>query len=207
MPIVTISRQSGAGGHILGQALAKRLGFRLIDREIINKIAEKANVSPESVELAEKEAGNILARLINEVLSQAFASRQVKESWMDLTEEKYVSFVKRVIPEMAAAENLVIVGRGGQVILPSRPDVVKVLLVADQEDRIRFLTENYSLDREEAEKVVRREEKHRIAYIEALGAENPDDPSLYTVVFNTSHVSLKDAEDFIVDLVQRRAKA
>ncbi len=203
MPVVTISRQYGAGGFTLSKTLADRLGYRLVSREIFAEIAEKAGVSVKCVELAEKETGSLLTRLINEVFSQAFAPRQVKESWLDLTEEKYLDCVRSVMDRLAARGDVVILGRGGQYILPSGPKIIKVLLVAEWEDRIQFMMGHYNLDREKAEQVVQKEEKRRANYLKAFGSGNPDDPSLYSLVINSSHVSLKEAEDLIVSLVQQ----
>lgn len=203
MPVVTISRQYGAGGHTLAKALGERLGYRVVERELFAHIAEKAGVSHKSVELAEKDTGNLLSRLINEVLSQAFAPKQVRESWLDLTEDKYLDWVRSVMTELAARGDVVIVGRGGQYLLPKRSDIVKVLLVAEMEDRIRFMMGHYGLDRERAEQVVRKEEKRRANYLKAFGFNNLDDPNLYSLVLNTGRMSLKEAEELIVWLVQQ----
>jgi cytidylate kinase len=206
MPVVTISRQYGAGGYTLGKALAERLGWRVVGRDIFTDIAQKAGVSLKCVELAEKEAGSLLSCLINEVFSQAFAPRQVKESWLDLTEDKYLDCVRSVMQELAARGDVVIVGRGGQYILPKRSDIVKVLLVAELEDRIKFLMAHYDLDREKAQQVVQKEEKRRANYLKSFGPDNRDDPGLYNLVINTSHASLKDAEELLVWLVEQAGK-
>ena len=204
MPVVTISRQYGAGGQTLGKDLAERLGSRLMNHDMFNKIAQKAGVSLKSVELAEKETGNLLSRLINEVFSQSFAPKQVQG--VDLTEEKYLDCVRSVMKELAAKGNVVIVGVGAQYILPKRQDIIKVLLVAEQEHRVTFIMEHYGLDREKAQQVVQREERKRATYLKAFGPGNPDDPSIYSLVINTGHVSLKDAEDLIVCLVEQVGK-
>jgi cytidylate kinase len=103
--------------------------------------------------------------------------------------------------ELAARGEVVIVGRGGQYILPKRPDIIKVLLVAEMEDRIRFMMAHYGMDREKAEQVVQKEERRRANYLKALGFDKLDDPNLYSLVINTSRMSLKEAEELIVGLV------
>jgi len=206
MPVITISRQYGAGGYTLGKAVAERLGYRVVGRDLFVDIAQKAGVSRRSVELAEKEAGSILSRLVNEVLSQAFAPKQAKGSWLDFTEDKYLDCVRSIMKELAEIGNVVIVGSGGQYILPNRPDIVKVLVVAEMEDRIRFMMANYGLDREKAQQVVQKEESRRASYLRAFGPGDRDDPNLYNLVINTSHIDLKDAEDLIVSIVEKAAQ-
>jgi cytidylate kinase len=171
---------------------------------MFNKIAQKAGVSLKSVELAEKETGNLLSRLISEVFSQTFSPKQVQG--VDLTEEKYLDCVRYVMKELAAKGNVVIVGVGAQYILPKRQDIIKVLLVAEQEHRVTFIMEHFGLDREKAQQVVQREERKRANYLKAFGPGNPDDPSIYNLVINTGHVSLKVAEDLIVCLVEQVRK-
>jgi len=206
MPVITISRQYGAGGYTLGKTLAKRLGYRLVGRDLFAEIAQKAGVTLKSVELAEREAGSLLNRLINEVLSQAFAPKQAKGSWLDLTEDKYLNCVRSIMKELAEIGNVVIVGRGGQYILPNKPDIIKILVVAKMEDRIGFMMANYGLDRDRAQQVVQKEESRRGNYLRAFGPGDRDDPNLYNLVINTSHIELKDAEDLIVSVLEKTAE-
>ena len=48
--IITISREFGSGGHSIGEAVAKKLGYRFFDRELVNQVAERSGFSPEFIE-------------------------------------------------------------------------------------------------------------------------------------------------------------
>ena len=63
MAVITISRQFGAGGKTLGKQAAKQLDYTFADNQIIQMVAETANVSPHWVESIEKEAGTDVAGL------------------------------------------------------------------------------------------------------------------------------------------------
>ena len=69
MAVITISRQFGAGGKTLGKRVAEKLGYPMIDNEIINKVAEMAKVSDDWVHSIEQEAGgkmmNFISKLVN----------------------------------------------------------------------------------------------------------------------------------------------
>ena len=201
MAVVTISRQFGAGGHTLGTTVAEHFGYQLLDRDVCQQVAEEANVSVEWVEAVEKDAGGLLMRLCNKLVSGDFIERLIGTSGGDLDEKKYVEFVRKIITEVAKEGDVVIVGRGSQFILPNHEQIVKILLVAELEDRIRFMMEHYSLTRAKAEQVVKKEEKRRQSFLRLFDTRNPDDPSLYSLVVNTSKSDLNEAEHMVTSLV------
>ncbi|MBW2170320.1 MAG: cytidylate kinase-like family protein [Deltaproteobacteria bacterium] len=177
MAVITITRQFGAGGWTLGNAVANRLGYKFVSRGIINKMAKEANVSVKWVSSVEKEAGDWLMRFMSKLVSSNFIERHIGEARSDFDENKYVSFLKRLIPAIAAQDNVVILGRGSHYILPDDPKTIKILLVADLEDRIAFTEKK-------------------------LDPRDPDDPGLYRVTINISKVRLEQAEEIIVGMVK-----
>ena len=202
MPVVTISRQFGAGGHTLGEHLAKKFGYQLVDRDIIREVAKEANVSADWVEAIEKDAGGLLLKVTSSLVSSNFIERLLGESASDFDEKKYVQFVQKVITQAAARGNVVLVGRGGQFVLPDGPQTIKILLVAELSDRIKFMMDHYNLTRSRAELVVRKEEKRRQTFLSIFSPRNPDDPSLYSICLNTSRISLDEALAMACDLVE-----
>ena len=72
MRIVTITRPFGAGGHTVGQEVSKRLGFELIEKQVVDAVAKKAKVSPDWVKAIEKERGNQLINFVNSLVSINF---------------------------------------------------------------------------------------------------------------------------------------
>ncbi len=203
MAVVSISRQYGAGGQVIGEMVAQRLGYRLVNRAILTEVAQKAGVSVRSVEDAEKEAGGLLSRLVSELVKSSTYVRNLPDYSATFDENDYRAFLKRVISDMAAQGSLVIVGRGSQFVLRDHPGAVRVMLVAQEEDRIARLMSHYKLDRDKAEQVARREEKKRIAFLKTFdSSRDPDDPSLYHLVLNTSLVGLELAADIIAQLAR-----
>lgn len=203
MAVVSISRQYGAGGRVVGEKIAEKLGYRLVDRAILTEVAKKAGVTVRSVQDVEQEAGGLLSRLVNELVKASPYVRNLPDYSATFDEDAYRVFLRKVISEMAAQGNVVLLGRGSQLILRKNPGVVRVLLVASEEDRIQRLMRHYKLEREKAEHVAKREEKKRLAFLRAFGAGEPDDASIYHLVINTSLVDL----DMTADLVTRVAQA
>jgi cytidylate kinase len=205
MAVVSISRQYGAGGRAVGEKIAERLGYRLVDRAILTEVARKAGVTVRSVQDVEQEAGGLLSRLVNELVKASPYVRNLPDYSATFDEEAYRAFLRKVIGEMAAQGNVVIIGRGSQLILRDNPAAVRVLLVAKEEDRIQRLMRHYKLEREKAEQVARREEKKRQAFLKAFEAGDPADASLYHLVINTSLVNLDLAAGLVTKVVQAQA--
>jgi cytidylate kinase len=203
MAVLHISRQFGAGGLTLGKAVAHRLGYSFVSRGIINRMAREANISPDWIKGVEKEAGGWVNRLTRFLVSSDFIERQIGESHSDFDEVKYTDFLKRLLPSIAAEGNAVIIGRGGQFILPDAPGIIKIYLVAKPEDRVSFIQDMWKVSREEAEHAIHNRQRRADAFLKCLGTQRPEDPTLYHLVVNTSRIGLEQAEDLIADLIQR----
>lgn len=205
MAVVSISRQVGAGGTVVGRLVAKKLGFKLIDRDLLALVAQKANVSTEWVEQIEQEASDSLMGLIAELASTISLARPYPGQAHEFDEAKYLAFLKRVISEIAAHGQAVILGRGAQFILKDDPEAIKVLLVAEWEERVRFMMANFGLERTKAESITSREEKKRLNFLRSFGVAEPYDPKHYHLTIHTGRVGLEGAADLICQLAGQLA--
>ena len=201
MPVVSISRQFGAGGRTLGQKVAARLGYQFVDQDLIDRVAEKADVSVEWVEAVEKEVGGKLMRIISGLVSSNFIERLLGDSASDFDEKKYLAFLTKVTHDIAEQSEAVIIGRASQIILADNPEAVRILLVADMEDRINFMMKRYGLDRIAADRAIAIGDKNRASLLNLFGVSDLDDPRYYHVVINTSETPLKWAEDIVCSMV------
>lgn len=206
MAIVTIARQYGAGAKVVGQMVAKRLGYQLIDKAMLDQVARKADVSVKQVEDIEKMSGDRLLAFLSEAFSTSPIIRHLPGISTEFDEQKYVLFLKRAIAEIGVRGKAVIIGRGGQFVLKDNPGAVRVYIVAAEEDRITSLMNLSKIDRSKAEAVARREEKKRLAFLEKFGSGPSDNLLLYHLVINTSLVDYDLATDLICSLVSAKEK-
>lgn len=203
MRIVTIARPFGAGGHTVGLEVSKRLGFELIEEEILSAVAKKAKVSPGWVKAIEKERGNQLLNFIHGLVSASYLDRLQDEKNRGYIDEKiYVDTLQEVMLEIAREADSVIVGRGGQYFLNDHPQAVHVLLTADDDFRVRFLQEYYNMDKERARQMILRGDKRRDNFYKKIHHEDYNSSNLYTVVLNMSKISINRAVDIITGLVE-----
>jgi len=201
MAVITISRQFGAGGRTLGRRLADTLGYTFADNDVIQMIAEAANVSPMWVESVEKEAGTRLSRAINRLVARNLVDKVLKDERGYIDEKIYLDYLVVIISQIAEEGDVVILGRGSQYILNDHPDAFHVLLIDNYENRVQFMIKHYDLSRGRAESVVRAEDRRRLSLYRRIGKEDFDNPDLYHLVLNMSRMTLEDAEKIVLGMV------
>jgi cytidylate kinase len=201
MAVITISRQFGAGGRTLGNMIAKKLNYRSLDDQIIQEIAQHARVSKSAVISMERTAGGAISRLISGLLSRDYMERLTGDDRGYMDEEVYVQTLFEVMRNLAAEDNVILTGRGGQYILENQEGAYHVLLVATREDRISFMRDHYNLSESKAKSVVLDGEKRRTNLYRKFERQDYNDPLHYHLVLNMSRMSLESAADMVCALV------
>lgn len=206
MAVITIARQFGAGGRTLGKQIAEKLGYVLIDEQIVEAIALEANVSKDSVESIGQETGSedFLSRLLTKL-------GPFRKGYMDIAMEKnpgyidgqlYISLLYKVLPKIAAQDNVVIIGRGGQYILGDHLNSYHFLMIADLKYRINFMEKQHDMDRKQAEFVVGKQTSRRLNLYRYFDRTDYDDPVLYHMVFNMNRLKMDEALAMACQLVK-----
>ena len=201
MAVITISRQFGAGGKTLGKMVADKLGYIFADDDIIQMVAETANVSPHWVETVEKEAGGKLSRVLSSMVSQRLVNRILKSERGYIDEKLYLDYLVVIIAQVGEEGDVVILGRGSQYILNDLPDAYHVLLIDEFDNRVKFMEKNYDLSHSRAVNVVTSADKRRLNLYRKLGKTDYDEPSLYHLVLNMSRVEMQTALKLVCDLI------
>jgi len=178
MPGITLSREMGSQGDEIALAVAARLNLRLVGRDLINRAARQAG-APE-VALAEIDELGLL-----DIKPSPAAFRL------------YHKTVSQVIHELAAIGDLLLVGRGGQVVLATSPAVLHVRVIAPRDLRIRRVQESAQLPPEVAAARIDASDRARANYLRRHHHTRLDNPRLYDLVLNTRQVSLETAVDLV----------
>ncbi|MFZ0728010.1 MAG: cytidylate kinase-like family protein [Desulfobacterales bacterium] len=197
MPVVTISRQFGAGGKTLADQLAARLGYDVATEGIIEKLAQSTQLSNDSIRSFEGEEN---AKLLSPS-SSSFVRRILDKPKNIMDEQQYARLLHQIIPKIAERDNVIILGRGAQFILKDRKDAVHVLLLAAESDRIKFMQDHYGLAPDDARQAVIKKGKRRLKLMRLFDSADYDQPVHYDLVLNMSKLSLERALDLICALV------
>ena len=208
MSVITISRQFGAGGKTLGRQLADTLGYYYADEDIIDRAVVEVSVAPEGKKILETEPSDKVKRFISKLNPFGTSLMELplsnKERYIDGF--KYVELLNLIIPKIAKDGNAVIVGRGGQYILHDFDDTYHLLLIADEEDRIKFVENYYRASREKTIKILKRMTKRRSNLYSYFGKKDYDNPKLYDLILNMSKFSIDKAVELISMLINGQPK-
>jgi cytidylate kinase len=203
MAVITISRQFGAGANALGKMLAEKLGLTFAGREIIQQIADKAQVSTDFVLSVEKEAGTRLSRFMTRIISsRGIVDKILKDDSGYIDEKLYLDYLVLTIVQIADEGNAVIMGRGSQYILKNHPETFHILLIDEVENRARRVGEREKLSRDSAQRRIAQEDRRRLSLYHRLGKQDYDNPALYHLVLNMGRMNLEKAFGLVNRLVQ-----
>lgn len=201
MAVITISRQFGAGGMTLGRIVAEKLGYAFISDEIIKMVAQKARVSQDWVKMVEKEAGGRLQKFLSSLVPKSLVDRVLDDERGYIDEEIFLDLLGQIINQIAQEDDCVILGRGGQYILKSHANVFHVLLIADRDYRINFMSTKYNLTYTQAVQTVNAGERRRTNLYRKFNKSDYDRPEHYHLTLNMNRIDLNRAAGIIQCLV------
>jgi cytidylate kinase len=189
--------------------LASRLEWKLLDRCLVEKIAESARIKPEVAEKFDERPDPWLDRL-----AEVFWKSPDLRGYMGgrvpgrFDGEVAAHLTRRIIEEAAAMGNCVIVGRGSQCILQQREDAFHVFIFAPRGERLaRVLRRDAGLTKAEAQKKLDAEDAARAAYVRDHYGEDWQNRHLYHLMLS-SCLGVDEAASIILSaLHSSRAKA
>ncbi len=226
MPVVTVSGQTGSNAREVARLAAQRLGIDYIDQQLLVQAAASLGVPVEAIvpfdertaSLGERLAG-ILRRFLERsaagaidptlgasglefVLGRTYG-QAVEGEPPEVSDDRYRSTLCAIVRDLGSHGDVLIVGRGGQVILKDAPDALHLLLVGPLERRIETLARQEGIDAEAAARRVHDRDRERAAFHQKFFKVDPNQPSLYHLVLNTAWFSPGDAAQLIAEASQR----
>ena len=138
MRAVTISREYGSGGGEIAVRLARRLGWRLVDHEVVRQVAQALGVSEADTEAHDEHVDSLVYRILTGLQVLSTAVPAIPPSFATDSGEYYTAR-RAAVRSAVGAGQVVIIGRGAQVLLANRRDVLHVRVVAPLEARIRYV--------------------------------------------------------------------
>ena len=180
-PVVTVSRQHGAGGTEVARVLAADLGIDLFDREIIQRIAESTHLSERVVSSLDDKDREVLADWLSALSSHSYLSPM-----------EYRYHLSRVVGAVAHHGGAVILGRGAHIIL-GQGEALRVLVVAPLEARVRSVMQREGISEREARQRIVAVEADRKAFLMKHFHADFADPTTFDVVVNTAVLGVRGA--------------
>ncbi len=212
MPVVTISRQIGSGGEAIALRVCELLGYRYFDKQSMIDVAAEVGLAREHViDYSEDryEVKTFISRLLRpgpRPVKRFSVRRRDAEGRVTLTEEtidevQYVALIHSAITAAHTADDIVIVGRGGQAVLQEAPHTLHVRVIAPVGDRIERLQAEAGLSVDEAQHRITRRDRATAEYLGRFCGIRWDDPTLYHLVINTGKTGIDAAVQLVLDAV------
>jgi cytidylate kinase len=211
--LITLSRQRGSSGDEIAARLARALGLTLIDRALIHDAALAAGVPDDLLHRLMYEGQRTLAGQVMDSLGGAtHPSSHVAASQMtplggifspplppaSIGLEEGVRTIGRVIREVTANGEALVLGQGGQVLLRDHPAACHVLVVAPVERRVARVAAEMGLSPAAARRAVRANDLARADYLARYHNLNWLDPTQYHLVVNTGLLTVEAAVSIII---------
>lgn len=184
MAIITISRGCFSHGQDIAEKVAKALGYECVSREILIEASQFFNISERKLLQSIHDAPTILDRITH-------------------GKEKYLSYIEAAIFEHVRKDNVVYHGHAGHLLLRGFPQILKVRVIAEIEDRVKKLCTEKSYSRDQALSFIRRDDSERINWTKYLYKKDVSDPELYDIVIKIGTLSINDAAGVIVETAKR----
>ena len=187
--VLTISRQFGSGGRLIGKMLSEKLGVPFYDKELIELTAQKSGLSPEFIAQSDERAPSAFSFGLS---GSAAAAGYITQYDTPMSDRTYFA-QSALITELADRESCIIVGRNASYILRNHPDRVSLLFHAPLDDRIARAVESYGMSTTGLAEQILKIDKARANYIKRYSGENWMDARAYDMCIDTSKLGLDAA--------------
>lgn len=185
-PFVTLSRESGSGGGPIGKAVAKKLGFKLYDKKLIELTAKKSKQRKNLIESLDEKDRGFVEDLVNSMLNPDYVA-----------EETYIKHLCQVVLSVAHHGNCVIMGRGSNFIT-SQFGGLHVRIVAPFLVRAGYTAQYEGWSIYEARERVKEFDRERKEFVKKNFGKDPSNDNYYDLVINTTYYNIEQAASIIV---------
>ena len=200
--IITIAREFGSGGRLIGKKLADELEIAFYDRELITLAAKEAGVDPSVFNNVDERAVNSLLYALSMGMYNMGNTFSPLNS-MPENDRLYIAQHK-VINEIAQKGPCVIVGRCADYILRERHDCIRVFIHAPLEARIKRATSIYEIPNEKANETVKKTDKTRANYYSFYTSQRWGETSNYDLCIDSTKLTIEQNARLIKNFVELR---
>lgn len=200
--IITIGRQFGSGGHDIGEALAKELGIKLYDKDMLKRAAKESGLCEELFETHdEKPTNSFLYSLVMDTYSLGYSAGTFSD--MPINHKVFLAQFD-AIKKIADDESCVMVGRCADYALEGRDDVINVFIYADLDKRIRRVARELDITDAKAKDIINKNDKRRASYYNYYTNKEWGAANGYDLCINSAKLGIDGAVKAILDYIELR---
>lgn len=186
-PFVTIAREPGSGGAPIAKMVAEKLGFELVNEQIVSEIAKSTKLRREIVQTVDEKTRSRIEDIVHSILNPEY-----------IDDVKYITELTKVILAYAHKGHVVIFGRGANFITPFAKGL-HVNVVAPYDVRVQRAMRYEGFSQEKAESVIAQIEKERKQFVRQYFERDPNRINAYDLTLNTTTFEFSQAAELITE--------
>lgn len=190
--IIALGRESGSGGHMIADGLAKKLGIKLYDRNIIGELIQATGYERELVEKHEEKPVN------------TFLSSTVRGYSNSIEENIALKEFELIRTKAKEGESFVIVGRCAEDTLNDFPGLISIFVLGDQDAKAARKAELLHISKQEAEHMNKKIDKKRRSYHNYFCDTKWGDSRSYDITVNSSRLAIEKIINILFEYVKER---
>ena len=205
---ITISRQMGAGGSYLGQVIAKRLGLKYIDREVLHLAAQEFGCDEETIAARSERVTSFWERVLGGLAFGVPEAKYNPPPLGNFSDRELFEKQTQILKRIASQEDCVVVGWAGVFMLPRHRGMFTVFCHAPKSFRVKRIMNIYKdLTEEKARALIIESDRTREIYFNEMTSHDWTCAKNYNLSIDTSLQPLDDTADLIISLFQKQRQA
>ena len=205
---ITISRQMGAGGSYIGQQIAKRLGLKYIDREVLHLAAQEFGCDEETIAARSERVTSFWERVLGGLSFGVPEAAYNQPPLGNFSDRELFEKQTQILKRIASHEDCVVVGWAGVFMLPRHRGMFSVFCHAPKSFRVKRIRSIYEdLTEERARALIIESDRTREIYFNEMTSHDWTCAKNYNLSIDTSLQPLDDIADLIIALSQKQRGA
>jgi len=198
---ISIGRQLGSGGRVIGEKLASQLGISFYDKELIQIASQESGLGKEFFEqVDEKTSHSIFSGLFG--LHSAYTNDIYSNSY--LSNETLFKIQSDVIRELSEKQSCIFVGRCADYVLKDNPRCLNLFITADMDDRVKRIAEIQKMTGKKAKDYIEKMDKKRASYYNYFSNKVWGAAGSYHLCINSSVLGIDATVTFIRQFAEKR---
>lgn len=200
--VITIGRQYGSGGRLIGELLAKSLGVKCYDKELLTLAAKQSGFCEDLfMTHDEKPNSSFIYSLVMDTYALSYATNTQVE--MPLNHKIFLAQFE-TIKKLAKTENCIIVGRCADYVLENKDFVSSFFISADEEDRINRIVSYENIEKEKARDRMLKTDKKRASYYNYYSNKVWGEATSYDLSINSSKLGIENTVKLLKSYIEMK---
>ena len=175
-PSICLSRQIGVGALEIADLLSQLIDYRVIDREILEYMAEDTNLTEKAIEFYDERYPGKMSELFSMLINEK-----------TFLKSDYARQLAKTVTALANTEPTIFVGRGTHLILP-RDQILSVQLICSQEYRVDRIAGIMGLDKEAARTKLNMMDIEQHEFFKTVYGKKQTTPDEFDLIINRDHL-------------------